>query len=297
MLNQGLLFRYDDDIQDYNSKEGMSKITAKYSVCITCFNEVRTVQESIASIISQIDDDFEVIVVDNESTDGTFEILGELSNTYPLKIIRRKCTRGKGRQIAFENSTGEYILANLDMDDVYGPRLSELLSFYHAQCEGRVLLVTLGLEDEIRGLQNITIVPRSLATSLGGWRDLQWGEDWEFWCRARKIDKFSWTIFKLGESFNQHSDRKKSSKKIGLRYVKYRDFMRVGRSVFEGQERVSASQRLTYLLAKFTSFFYPSYGDSFTASFSPFEMSNFIAFKANNNRMDSPIDQTDLSAR
>jgi len=32
-----------------------------------------------------------------------------------IKLIVEKCSRGKGRQIAFKNSTGKYIIANLDI--------------------------------------------------------------------------------------------------------------------------------------------------------------------------------------
>lgn len=260
--------------------EGKSNpMTSKYSICVTCFNEARTVRESITSIISQINDDYELIVVDNESNDGTYEILQELSKKYQMKIIREKCTRGKGRQIAFENSSGQYLLANLDMDEIYGKHLSELVDFYHSKCEGRVLLVTPSTEVGVRGLQNVTIAPSAVATSLGGWHDLQWGEDWEFWCRAAKIGKYSWTVFKLGEAFNPHYERKKSTRKLSHRFVKYRELIRVGRDVFSSEEKVTVLQRITYLSAKFVSFFYASYRDSFSATFSPYDNRNFIDFK------------------
>ncbi|MEM2087155.1 MAG: glycosyltransferase [Thermoproteota archaeon] len=59
----------------------------KYSVCITCRNEAKTIRASLDSILNQIDDRFEVIVVDSKSTDGTLEILKEYVEHGKIKLI------------------------------------------------------------------------------------------------------------------------------------------------------------------------------------------------------------------
>lgn len=46
-----------------------------YSICITNYNTYPIVEESINAILSQIDQNFEVVVVDNCSKDGSLEIL------------------------------------------------------------------------------------------------------------------------------------------------------------------------------------------------------------------------------
>ena len=44
-----------------------------YSICITYRNMIGTVARSLTSILSQLDDRFEVVIVDGGSTDGTVE--------------------------------------------------------------------------------------------------------------------------------------------------------------------------------------------------------------------------------
>jgi glycosyltransferase involved in cell wall biosynthesis len=108
----------------------------KYSICITNYNGGPSIESSLRSILGQLDDRFEIIVVDNLSTDGSREVLRESGASGKLKVIERKCSRGKGLQIAFENAAGEYIISGLDFGDTYRPRLSSFLDFYHTKCEG-----------------------------------------------------------------------------------------------------------------------------------------------------------------
>src|SRR5438445_3448665 len=112
-----------------------------YSICVTNYNNVLTLRQSVESILNQIDSRFEIVVVDNKSTDGSQLVLREYSNRGKLKLVRARCSRGKGRQIAFENSIGNYVISNLDFDDVFQPRLDELLNKYHATCKETLLWV------------------------------------------------------------------------------------------------------------------------------------------------------------
>ncbi|MEM3504546.1 MAG: glycosyltransferase family 2 protein [Nitrososphaeria archaeon] len=145
-----------------------------YSICITNYNTIDTIKESLESILDQIDERFEVIVVDNYSTDGSREILENYARQGKIKLILEKCTRGRGRQIAFENSHGDYIISGLDMDDVFYPVLKEILKIYHSKYEG-----CLGL---IKG----QISPRWVAEAIG-WKDLQSREDMDYIRRASRL--------------------------------------------------------------------------------------------------------------
>ena len=60
----------------------------------------------------------EFIVCDSRSIDGIPEILNEYHSFFrEFKIISKKCSRGVGRQMAFENSSGKYIIQiDLDLD-------------------------------------------------------------------------------------------------------------------------------------------------------------------------------------
>ncbi|MCS7131473.1 MAG: glycosyltransferase [Hadesarchaea archaeon] len=85
----------------------------------TVFNNADTVELSIRSIFSALEDVIEeVVVVDNYSYDGTWEILNELKKELPLRLYRLKCSRGLGRQYAFTKTRSKYVLS-MDFDTIY----------------------------------------------------------------------------------------------------------------------------------------------------------------------------------
>ncbi|MGI0080422.1 MAG: glycosyltransferase family 2 protein [Nitrososphaerales archaeon] len=230
---------------------------SKYSICITNYNSANTVTTALDSILNQIDSQFEVVVVDNFSKDGSYKVLSNYAATKKIKLLQQKCSRGKGRQIAFENSTGEYIISGLDTDDVYLPRLSSLLRFYHEACEGKLLRVR---------RSGITIGPSALISRIGGWRDLQWNENWELSKRAAELDSYVWTIFLLAGETNPHPERRSGLGRIKYNFFRYRESLRAGRplSELEGLEKPRKTDKLAFSLAKALSFFYPSYADGKT---------------------------------
>jgi glycosyltransferase involved in cell wall biosynthesis len=117
--------------------------------------------------------DTEIVVVDAESTDGQVAVLQGYASSGLIKLIVRKCNRGEGRQIAFTESSGDYVIAGIDTDDVVGPELQRLLTLYHTEYEGSVLKAV-----------GVTIAPRYVVESLGGWKPLARAEDFDFWRRA-----------------------------------------------------------------------------------------------------------------
>jgi len=98
------------------------------------------VRGSLDSVLNQLDDRFEVIVVDQNSTDGSRRILERYAQKGAISLYHQKVrNRGLGRQLAFEKSSGDYIIANIDMDDVCAPTLGSYLKMYHELAEGKVL--------------------------------------------------------------------------------------------------------------------------------------------------------------
>lgn len=245
----------------------------KYSICITHYNNFPTVERSLESILDQIDTDFEVIVADNFSNDGSEKILKSYSEKERIKLITRRSNRGEGRQIAFAKSKGDYIIANMDLDDIFRPYLKKLLTAYHSLAEGNLLLA---ITDTNLWAQNITIGPRSLLSSLGGWRNLQYGEDWDIWSRAAAIKHYKYIVFTLAERWNPHPERGTILNKLRFRYVRYRDLLRLGRDIFSNEENISVSQRLIAFLARATLPFQRTYVTEFNKSFDPYRESYLL---------------------
>src|SRR2546427_8661185 len=149
---------------------------------------------SLDSILQQINEQFEVIMVDSLSRDGSRSTLRKRAAVGQIRLIERKCSRGAGRQIAFENSVGDFVIAHVDMDNFYLPRLMDLIQLYHSHFEGLLLRVD-NRRDE--GAGSLTLSTRSLLEKLGGWNDLQVGEDWELWRRAAERSLYRWTAYEL----------------------------------------------------------------------------------------------------
>ncbi|HRE24320.1 MAG TPA: glycosyltransferase [Bacteroidia bacterium] len=84
------------------------------------YNRAELVKDSIASVLSQRFDDFELICIDDGSTDNTLDVLKEIANKdRRIKLISHQ---NKGRCAARNNginaASGEWI-AFLDSDDYY----------------------------------------------------------------------------------------------------------------------------------------------------------------------------------
>ena len=95
----------------------------KVSVIIPAYNAERYIREAIDSVLNQTFKDFEIIVIDDGSTDNTSKILESYGNK-----IRWKSQENKGQASAqnegIKIAKGDY-LAYLDADDIYFPKILE----------------------------------------------------------------------------------------------------------------------------------------------------------------------------
>lgn len=98
----------------------------KLSIITPAFNEVENIPDLVeksAEVISQQEEDWEMIIVDDGSTDGTYEVARSLMPKYPfLKVARNRTNMGKTQAIltGLACSTGRYV-AVLDADLQYSP--------------------------------------------------------------------------------------------------------------------------------------------------------------------------------
>jgi glycosyltransferase involved in cell wall biosynthesis len=206
----------------------------------------------------------EIVIVDNMSDDGSQNLLKEYHESGIIKLIRSKCSRGLGRQLAFQNSSGRYIISNVDTDDIYRGSFRELLSFYRLKCEGKVMAAISSRGDWV---QNVTVSTRSTIEQVGGWRDLQYAEDWDLWSRAAKAGKYAWSVFPIAERHSHRMSMGGLVQRLRYRYGRYRDEMRLGRNVFRDETKITPYQWFVKCLAQITLPFYQSYSDSFNRTF------------------------------
>ncbi len=107
----------------------MSVTTELVSVVIPCFNAAQFVDKTIESVLAQTHANFELIVVDDKSTDDSVRVVQSYVRTDPrVKLIQMP--RNAGAPAAPRNAgvaiaQGEWV-AFLDADDIWHPRKLEM---------------------------------------------------------------------------------------------------------------------------------------------------------------------------
>ena len=106
------------------------------SIITPCFNSEKYVSQAIQSVISQTHENWELLLVDDYSSDETFAIISNFtSQDNRIKAFKLDKNSGAGvaRNFAIQKASGNYI-AFLDADDVWKPqKLEKQLHFMQTQ--------------------------------------------------------------------------------------------------------------------------------------------------------------------
>ena len=91
------------------------------SVIIPVYNEVKTIKELVKRVQS-VDLEKEIIIVDDASTDGTREVLNELTRDEGITVLFHQSNQGKGAALrtAFKEVQGDIVIIQ-DADLEYDP--------------------------------------------------------------------------------------------------------------------------------------------------------------------------------
>lgn len=101
----------------------------RVSIVMPIYNGVPFVGEAINSVLSQSLEDWELIVVDDGSTDTTQTILDNINDPRVLKLCQDNQGAAVARNTALNHATGEFI-GFLDADDLYFPSaLQDMVEF------------------------------------------------------------------------------------------------------------------------------------------------------------------------
>lgn len=185
---------------------------ATVSVIMPAYNVAPYIGEAVESVQSQTFADWELLVVDDGSTDATAEIVRKYARNDARITLLQKANGGiaTARNMALVRSTGQFI-AILDSDDVWEPSyLSEQLAIFAARPETDIVtangwfmgsrldgelarpfpdsrpqptLLTI-LSDET-SIFIMSIFRRRVYETIGGFDEaFRTNEDYDYWLRA-----------------------------------------------------------------------------------------------------------------
>ena len=89
------------------------------TIGITCFNASSTIERAITSAINQDWPNFEILIVEDNSTDDSYRIIKKFAKLYKkIKVIRNSTNKGCAfsRNLLIDNAKGEFI-SFFDDDD------------------------------------------------------------------------------------------------------------------------------------------------------------------------------------
>ena len=187
------------------------------SVILPAFNAERTLLQAISSVLNQSFADFELLVVDDGSTDGTANVLKSVRDPR-LRVITQPVNRGliATLNLAVSEARGA-LIARQDADDVSLPRRLELqVSELRAHPEVGAVGAELELMDDdghragtwtyppTAGLcrwqllfktpvaHSVVMFRRDCVEQAGGYSpQYKYAEDYELWSRLARITSFS----------------------------------------------------------------------------------------------------------
>ena len=139
-------------------------MTPMISVIITTYNRSHYILRAIHSVLNQTIENYEIIVIDDGSTDNTADVLVSLIQTKKIKYFYQQNNGvSAARNAGVQFSQGEY-LAFLDSDDEWNPdKLKSQLDFLQTNNQFRIVYT-----DEIWMRNNIRVNQKTIHKKSGG---------------------------------------------------------------------------------------------------------------------------------
>lgn len=163
----------------------------EYTITVCNYNMGETIDRALRSILDQVDDRFEVLVVDDGSTDESVAVVRSLQEEYEvLKLVELQHDPGRHlgltRNVSVRQAEGDHVLLQLDADDVYDSVIVDFVTVYERFRE-RID------HDFLFVASDLIVGPRSFLLSKGPYRNLPVGaEDTDMWLRMLAEDALIW---------------------------------------------------------------------------------------------------------
>jgi glycosyltransferase involved in cell wall biosynthesis len=120
------------------------------SVVIPTYNRALMLKEAIQSVLDQTYSDYEIIVVDDGSTDNTREVVNGFSDKRIIYVFQENRGRSNARNRGISLAQGRYV-AFLDADDLFLPTKLEKQVFFMENNPGIVFSHTSYIRVNVKG--------------------------------------------------------------------------------------------------------------------------------------------------
>lgn len=177
----------------------------KVSIIMSCFNSEKTIEFAVNSILNQDYENIELIIFDDNSSDGTKDVLARLAAT-DSRIIPNynKINRGtyNNRNSGIQQSSGRYVTV-MDADDLCHPQriaiqvrcienrsnsIAVLADWVRMNFEGRFIYKnawTGGYQHE--AVATLLFDKERIVSKIGYYDGVRFGADSEYLSRIRKV--------------------------------------------------------------------------------------------------------------
>ena len=213
----------------------MHDSSPKVSVVMSVYNGSCYLRESIESVLNQTFHDFEFIIIDDGSTDESWDVLTQYAEgDQRIRLVQNECNIGLTKSLneGLRLAQGTYI-ARQDADDISLPQRFEkqvrafeqysdavlvssnielidaeghFLKTIERNCSPELVVWYLLFHNHLAGHSQV-MFRRSPVQVLGGYDEAyRYSQDYELWCRLSKVGK----VFILSETLLQQRSHNQS---------------------------------------------------------------------------------------
>ncbi len=115
-------------LEEHNIEEGFLGADVRFTAIVCTYNYAHLLPDALRTLAAQTFPDFELLIVDDGSTDHTEEVVRQHSSRFRNSVYLKKAHSGLAdtRNVAVRKATGTH-LAFLDADDLWSPHYLEVI--------------------------------------------------------------------------------------------------------------------------------------------------------------------------
>jgi len=213
----------------------------KVSIITPCYNAEKTLEKTVSSVISQSFKNWELILIDDKSTDQTYTkalTLAQSDNRIKVIQLETNCGAAKARNLGIKRAKGRFI-AFIDADDLWDTEKLTIqitlmesnnweLSFTSYKCidENENFLNSIGVPEKVSYKQLLktnyigcsTAVYDSQRIGKVFMPDIRKRQDFGLWLKILKECKNAYGIKKSLTTYRVHSRSLSSNKADSAQY-------------------------------------------------------------------------------